>query len=377
MILLDRGTGEELKRWDLKDCLIPGEGKSGSWSEKDWFHNNALWYDANDKAIVLSGRHTDCIVSIDYDTGELNWILGDPRTWPGEKARYLFRRKGEGDFDWFYEQHGCLVTPSGDVMCFDNGRFRSKVREEFLLNKDNFSRGVRYHLNRDEMTATQVWQYGKELGESFYSSYIGNVEYYGEEHYMVHSGGIQYYGDHASETPAALMQNDPSVRAESETVEVLDGEVVLDLRITGNFYRAEKLSLYHNQDNAPLGRAVRLGSIGRTSEFGTLIPAPRIGALLPECYEASIVEEPDRVTFNAIFESGQLVMLILEGEEDRHGYFISTAKNKFNALCCGTFIKNDPRSVSLSVSKEGLSGEYDVCVIVDDAEFETGIRIEC
>ncbi|WP_455138357.1 aryl-sulfate sulfotransferase [Thermophilibacter sp.] len=377
VVLLDRQTGKELRRWDLKDCLTPGEGKSGSWSEKDWFHNNALWYDANDNAIVLSGRHTDCIVSIDYDTGELKWILGDPRTWPEDKQRYLFKRVGGGDFDWFYEQHGCLVTPQGDVMCFDNGRFRSKIREEFLLNKDNFSRGVRYRLNRDDMTVEQTWQYGKELGEDFYSSYIGNVEYYGEGHYMVHSGGIQYYGEHASETPAALMQNDPNVRAESETVEIADGEVVLDLRITGNFYRAEKLGLYHDQDNAPLGPAVRLGSIGRTSEFGTIVPAPRTGELLPERYEASLEEEDDRFTFNAIFESGQLVMLMLEQGAERHGYFISTAKNKFNALCCGTFIKNDPRSVSLSVSKEGLSGTYDVCVTVDDTEFETGVTITC
>ena len=377
VVLLDRKTGEELRRWDLKDCLVPGEGKSGSWSQKDWFHNNALWYDRNDNAIVLSGRHTDCIVSIDYDTGELKWILGDPRTWPEDKQRYLFRQVGDGDFDWFYEQHGCLVAPNGDIMCFDNGRFRSKIREEFLLNKDNFSRGVRYRINREDMAVEQVWQYGKELGEDFYSSYIGNVELYGRDWYMVHSGGIQYYGEHASETPAALMQNDPNVRAESETVEIRDGRIMLDLRITGNFYRAEKLSLYHDQDNAPLGPAERLGSIGVTSEFETLIPVPRTGEMLPERYEASITEEQDRFTFDAIFESGQLVMLMLEKGEERHGYFISTAKNKFNALCCGTFIKNDPRSVSMSVSKEGLSGTYEVCVVVDDAEFETGIEITC
>lgn len=377
VVLIDRESGNVLRRWDLKDCLVPGEGKSGSWSEKDWFHNNALWYDEHDNAIVLSGRHTDAIVSIDFDTGALKWILGDPRGWPGDKQSLFFKPVGEGDFDWFYEQHGCLVTRGGDIMCFDNGRFRSKVREEFILNKDNFSRGVRYRINRDDMTVQQVWQYGKELGEDFYSSYIGNVEFYGENHYMVHSGGIQYYSDHASETPAALMQNDPDVRAESETVEVLNGEVVLDLRITGNFYRAEKMSLYHEMDNAPLGEAERVGSLGVTSESATLIPVPRPGVLLPERYEARVDEEEDRITINAIFESGQLVMLMLEGAHDRHGYFISTAKNKFNAVCCGTFIKSDPRSASLSISKEGLSGRYEICVVVDDTEYETGIAFSC
>ena len=78
-----------------------------------------------------------------------------------------------------------------------------------------------YRIDREAMTIEQLWQYGKERGEEFFSSYIGNVEWYGEDHYLVHSGGIQYYGEHASEKPAALLQGDPNVRAESITVESL------------------------------------------------------------------------------------------------------------------------------------------------------------
>ena len=74
---------------------------------------------------------------------------------------------GDGDFDWPYEQHACLVTPNGDVMCFDNGHYRSKIREKFLRNRDSFSRGVLYRINREDMTIEQLWQYGKERGEEF------------------------------------------------------------------------------------------------------------------------------------------------------------------------------------------------------------------
>ena len=38
-VLIDRETGEILKKWDYKDVITPGLGKSGSWSERDWFHN--------------------------------------------------------------------------------------------------------------------------------------------------------------------------------------------------------------------------------------------------------------------------------------------------------------------------------------------------
>ena len=106
------------------------------------------------------------------------------------------------------------------------------------------------------MTVEQLWQYGKERGEEFFSSYIGNVEWYGEGHYLVHSGGIQYYGEHASEKPAALLQGDPNVRAESITVEVFRGKVIMEMKIEGNFYRGKKMSLYHEQDNLPLGKGI-------------------------------------------------------------------------------------------------------------------------
>ncbi len=70
-------------------------------------------------------------------------------------------------------------------------------------------------------------------------------------------------------------------------------------------------------------------------------------------------------------------MLMLEQGEEQHGYFISTAKNMFAALCCGTFIEKDARKVKCSINKAGLNGTYDLRIIVDDKKYETGIKIEC
>ena len=377
-VLVDRETGEILKTWDYKDFLDPTKvAHSGSWTEEDWFHNNAVWYDKNTDSLTFSARHIDAMCNIDYETGKLNWIIGDPEMWPEEYQKYFFTPVGDGEFDWQYEQHANVITPDGDVMCFDNGHFRSKNPANRILNKDNFSRGVRYKINTDKMEIEQVWQYGKERGQEFYSQYICNVEFYKEGHYMVHSGGIQYYGEDASEQFAALMQDDPMVRTRSITVELLDDVKMLELEVEGNFYRAEKLHLYHDQDNLPLGEGVELGEMGRTKEFDTMIEMDSCGEELSHIYEASIEEESDRFTFKATFESGQLVMMTLEQGEEIHSYFISTAKSPFAALCCGTFIEKDARKVKCSVNKAGLSGTYDVRMIVDDKKFETGIQIVC
>ncbi|MBE5955969.1 MAG: aryl sulfotransferase, partial [Lachnospiraceae bacterium] len=233
-VLVDRETGEILKTWDYKDFLDPAKvAHSGSWTEEDWFHNNAVWYDKNTDSLTFSARHIDAMCNIDYETGKLNWIIGDPEMWPEEYQKYFFTPVGDGEFDWQYEQHANVITPDGDVMCFDNGHFRSKNPANRILNKDNFSRGVRYKINTDKMEIEQVWQYGKERGQEFYSQYICNVEFYKEGHYMVHSGGIQYYGEDASEQFAALMQDDPMVRTRSITVELLDDVKMLELEVEG------------------------------------------------------------------------------------------------------------------------------------------------
>ncbi len=377
-ILMDRETGEIKKTWDYKDFLDPKKvSRSGSWTEEDWYHNNAVWYDENTNSLTFSGRHIDAMTNIDYETGKLNWIIGDPEGWPEEYQKYFFKPVGEGDFDWQYEQHACLITPDGDVMCFDNGHYRSKNPEKYILNKDNFSRGVRYKIDTDKMEIEQVWQYGKERGQHFFSMYICNVEYYKEGHYMVHSGGINYYGNEASEKFASQMQGDPNVRTCSITTEVLDDKEMLELEVAGNFYRAEKLPLYHNGNNLPLGEGVTIGQMGVTKEFDTQIDLEPCGEELSYRYEASVTEEADRFIFDAVFEAGQLVMLMLEQGEEKHAYYISTAKANYKALCVGTFIEKDPRKVKLSVNKAGMKGTYDLRIIVDDKKYETGLKIEC
>ncbi len=156
-VLVDRQTGEILKTWDYQKVLPQDVGGSGSQDEHDWFHNNAVWYDKKTNSLTLSGRHQDAIINIDYDTGELNWVIGDPEGWPQELVdKYFFTPVGDGDFDWQYEQHACVVLPDGDIMNFDNGHFRAKVPEKYVSAKDNFSRGVRYRIDTDKMEIEQV-----------------------------------------------------------------------------------------------------------------------------------------------------------------------------------------------------------------------------
>jgi arylsulfate sulfotransferase len=376
-VLLDRNTGEILKTWDYKQFLKPGLGKSGSWSDHDWFHNNAVWYDKNTNSLTFSGRHMDSMVNIDFETGKLNWIISDPEGWPKDWVdKYFFKPIGN-NFQWQYEQHACLITPSGDVMCFDNHHYGSKVKEKYLPAKDSYSRGVRYRINTDDMTIEQVWQYGKDRGAEFFSPYISNVEYYNEGHYMVHSGGIAYDKDGNPSEALGAFAGMSGGTVQSITVEICDNKKMLELHVPGNYYRAEKLKLYCDGINLEMGKGQILGSMGVTKEFDTDIPLPCSNELVPEKYNARVEDEIDRFTFFARFEKGQMVMLLLEQGEEVHRYYISTTAVSHLAMCCGTFLESDERKTRTSVNKNGLKGSYDLRIIIDDKKYETGIKINC
>ena len=196
------------------------------------------------------------------------------------KQKYFFKPVGDGEFDWQYEQHANVITPDGDVMCFDNGHFRSKNPANRILNKDNFSRGVRYKINTDTMEIEQVWQYGKERGADFFSPYICNVIFYNEGHYLVHSGGIAYTKDGIPSDalgPYAIMAGGYQ---KSITTEVYEDKKMYELKVNGNFYRARKLKLYCDGINLELGEGKILGCNRVVEEMDTEIPAEDNGAMI-------------------------------------------------------------------------------------------------
>ena len=158
----------------------------------------------------------------------------------------------------------------------------------------------------------------------------------------------------------------------------------LELKVHGNFYRAEKLKLYTDCINLELGKGQVLGAMGVTKEDETLIPMDPSGEMLPESCEAKLVEEIDRFTFHSTFKKGQLVLLMLEQGEEAHQYFISTSKTDFKAMCVGTFLDESSlseealkRNTKTAINKAGLSGTYDIRVVIDDKKYETGMQITC
>ena len=74
-------------------------------------------------------------------------------------------------------------------------------------------------------------------------------------------------------------------------------------------------------------------------------------------------------------------MLLVKGEETVR-YAINTAPKNFLAMCVVTFQKADSREIDTFINKTGLSGDYQVKVLVQVGEdaykiYETGVTVSC
>ena len=378
IVELDRETGEVVKTFDLKDVLNMEDGKSENWIEYDWFHNNSVWYDEETNSITLSGRHQDAVINIDYDSGDLNWIIGDPTNWSEEYQKYFFTPVGD-DFEWQWSQHAAMITPEGYVFIFDNGNNKSKNEDEYVPAEDSYSRGVMYKIDTDKMTIEQVFEYGKERGSEFYSPYISDVDYIDSEHYIIHSGGIVYVDGKNSNQPAGISGAD---RLVSDTVEYKDGEVIFQIILPTNNYRVEKMSLYPENESFKLSKAERVGSLGETevtnSELGFILNSKDFKDIEEE-HNISITKEVDRLVFTGKFKRGTDVNVILYKNGTKNIYNVSISKRPYTALCVDIFTEEETKegiSVTKYINEDGLSGKYSIYVEVDGTIYNTNRYVE-
>ena len=370
IVELDREDGSIVKSWDLKDVLNMEDGKSENWIEYDWFHNNSIWFDSKTNSITLSGRHQDAVINIDYETGNLNWIIGDPTNWSSEYQKYFFKPIGE--FEWQWSQHAAMITPEGYVFIFDNGNNKSKNKDEYVPASESYSRGVMYKIDTVNMTIEQIWQYGKERGSEFYSPYISDVDYLNSNHYLIHSGGIVYKDGVAQNQPAGLAEYDALY---SKTVEIKNDKVIFELDLDGNYYRAEKINIYDNV-NYSKEESKQLGTLGETKEDKqyNFVWFNKDFKEVQEKYNINITKESDRLVVEGTFKKEDNVTIILDSPFRQKNYNVRISSKPYTAMCVDVFNK-DELTVTKYINDEGLNGKYYLFIKINGKIYDTDMYI--
>ena len=77
-----------------------------------------------------------------------------------------------------------------------------------------------------------------------------------------------------------------------------------------------------------------------------------------------------------------MVQIILTAENgDKLRYAVETANKEFQAMCIGTFQKENSKQIDTFINKTNLSGKYDIEIVVPIDEdnflaYPTGVAIE-
>ena len=171
-------AGEVLDAWRLASRLdtqrIGFDSLNPTQFGPDWAHANAVVVDPADGGVLVSLRHQDAVVKLDA-TGELQWILGNHEGWQPSFQPFLLTPVG-GDFAWPYHQHAPELTPSGDLVLFDNGNVRETPYGAPAADPTSYSRVVSYRVDPVAMTIEQLWSYRDTPSGDLVATAVGDAD---------------------------------------------------------------------------------------------------------------------------------------------------------------------------------------------------------
>ena len=170
----DSNAVEILNHWDLGAIIsnyMTSQGDDAAAFVRpgvDWFHLNSAIYDASDDSVIVSSRE-NFVIKLDYSTGAIEWILGDPTkywyTFPSLRAKALTLAPG-GLYP--IGQHALSITPDGLLMLFNDGLGSSnEPAGEPAGQTRTYSAVSTYSIDPVAMTAQEARDY--DAGQTLYS----------------------------------------------------------------------------------------------------------------------------------------------------------------------------------------------------------------
>ena len=379
-VQVNKHTGEIIKKWDLRALLPMNKAGAYSQSAEDWFHASSVWYDKASDSITITGKHQDIIINLDFSSGDINWMLGDPAGWPEDLVdKYFLKNSQTHDFTWCYEMNCAHLLSDGMLICLDNGHLRSKKGETPIPLDECYSRVVCYQVDVENKLFSEYFSYGKEEGNELYSPYLGNCLMYHGGHYFVNFGGCGALNGKSIEPPAFFARAIyPEVEMHMHVMEWCHGKIQYILRLPVNSYYAEKINL----PSLNHGRLREIGEIighrFESNSFDMDLEWEDAG-LLGEVYQFSAKLTQEQLLVSGCFQQGEMVMLLLESITDRTKvpFYMQTTKMPYLTMSKLSLKDTTERPLIYAVSLENLEGKFEICIGINEKKYHTKIYFEC
>ncbi|ANK58952.1 aryl-sulfate sulfotransferase [Loigolactobacillus backii] len=242
IVQVSHKTGKITKVIDMKK-ILPAKMWRKFTSEKrnngkvDWLHMNSLYYDKSDNSLVISSRHQDLVLKMNYKTNRIKWLFSGKKksSWPVSYRNKVLTVKGKITYPG--GQHAAILLPDQnnqqlkDLIIFNNN---IAITNGPKKTSEKYSEGVQYAINKKTKTIRQTWSYGKSLGKQNFSQIIGSDRYLSATNRLLCFGFLNG-GDRSD-----------IIEVNKKTNQQVFNVQLNNLGTKGYTYRSERFSLYPN-----------------------------------------------------------------------------------------------------------------------------------
>ena len=180
LVEIDYDSGEIVWDWNPFDyyTLLDYDAYGDSWQKTinsslsyyDWLHANSFYFDEENNHIYISHRHLSRIVKVDYESGEIIWIVGPSSDFIYSGDEHLCNNL------LFSYQHNISLLDNGNLLILDNGNLSRLFRGLEIP----ISRVLEVNIEDD---CQVIWEY--EIEEDFFSHSMGSVSKLSNGNYLV------------------------------------------------------------------------------------------------------------------------------------------------------------------------------------------------
>ncbi len=177
---IDPQSGTVQKRWELGDTLsrhMRSQGDDPAAFVRrgvDWFHMNSAVYDPRDDSLLISSRE-NFVVKIDYASGDLLWILGDPsKYWNSFPSLSAMSLALATDGLHPVGQHALSITHDGLLLLFNNGMGSANQPAGAPRGETrSYSAVSAYAIDAASRSARETWRF--DYGQSIFSAFCSSA----------------------------------------------------------------------------------------------------------------------------------------------------------------------------------------------------------
>ncbi|WP_168169748.1 aryl-sulfate sulfotransferase [Candidatus Izimaplasma sp. ZiA1] len=360
LAVVDKTSGRALKNIKISDYISEDFYKNELWTTIDYYKINGLALDEENDLLFISLQARDLILALDSNDYSLQFIIGDKTLQESLNVDKTLFLDPQGDnFEWFKGQSSIDITSNQELIIFDN-KYSSD-------DTPKTSRVVKYEIDKEQKTITQLFEKGEELNDQFYSVYHTDVNVLENNYLLVNSGSNISVDDVVSNTYPTLYDGDLELIIKSRVV-VFDDDNVL--------YNAIGSTLIASTALVDFSKNLTF-KFGINSYFNTSITPSNdevkdidtsLFDLIPKRYNLEVYKEIDRLVIMGDFKSDEEVYISIENDSKSFGYRVLTRKNNLLSLYDETYTD---KPISFYINETGVKGVYNIFITINGQKFNT------